>query len=168
MSELRVAPTGATQFPGGWAVLRAPDDVPERLRRAIGRSRAKIVRFQSMIEAIEAVVAKDATGLPAPAEDMTGAEGPPTPAVRGAIPAQAVTEGAEFMDAIAEIEDTTILAFVTEWSWPAALTIEGIGDLPGAVYKRLVETVGPLRDALFVDFDDPGTDKTSPTGPSSA
>lgn len=141
------------QLPGGgWADLRDPAEVPERLRRPV--------------RALQTRLAKD----PAFAQVITDARGNGVEALQDIDEAQAVQMvsaiGDDSMTLLDDLNDRLVLSRVAGWSYEGEVSAEALLDLPGAVYDRLRELCaeGALEGPDF----GPSQDPQSPTGPSTA
>lgn len=131
------------------AMLRDPEEVPERLRRPL-------------LDAMEQVsVAVTAAGV-TQAEIAAARDGDEE--LAAAIGIKAMAHGARGRQRAAN--DLLIVALVESWSFATPVSVESLLDLPGRTYDALVEACDPYLAAMSPDFD-PSPDPDSPTRPSS-
>lgn len=137
---------------GGWADLRDPAEVPERLRRPV--------------RAIQIRLAKD----PAFGQVIVNAKDKGVKALADIDEAQAVEMvsaiGDDSMTLMDDLNDRLVISRVAGWSYGDEVTMDALLDLPGAAYDKLRELCaeGALDD---VDFS-PSQAPDSPTVPSTA
>jgi len=141
------------QLPGGgWADLREPADVPERLRRPV--------------RALQMRLAKD----PAFGQVVADAKDKGVQALADIDEAQAVSMvaaiGDESMTLMDDLNDRLVISRVAGWSYGDTVSVDALLDLPSAVYDRLRELCadGALGGPDF----SPSQDPNSPTVPSTA
>ncbi|MFJ2575965.1 hypothetical protein [Kitasatospora aureofaciens] len=134
---------------GGWADLREPNEIPERLRRPV----RKLQMLMAGNPAFSTVV-----------EQATGADGAPD--VDEAQAAQmAAAMGESGIDLVFQLQDRSILQRVAGWSF-GDVTLDVLQDLAGDVYDELSEL---CKDPAAGSVDlRPSMDETSPTVPSTA
>lgn len=137
---------------GGWADLRDPADIPERLRRPARAIQMKLARDP----AFGGVVAEASKKGVAALKDIGEAEA-------AQMMAQMGDESAGLID---ELNDRLIVARVVGWSYEAPVSMDALLDLPGPDYDRLKELCaeGALEGTDF----GPSQDEESPTVPSTA
>lgn len=137
---------------GGWADLRAPADVPERLRRPV--------------RALQMRLAKD----PAFGQVVADAKDKGVAALADIDEAQAVSMvaaiGDDSMSLMDDLNDRVVISRVAGWSYGDTVSVDALLDLPSAVYDRLRELCadGALDGPDFSPSTEPG----SPTVPSTA
>lgn len=142
---------------GAWAELRDPRTVSTRLRRPYQRAMRKLPpETLNRLDAInqrraEAEGAKDEEALRLANLELQG--------VYAALPEAEI-------DAIDEASDAASAALVERWSFPQAVSLEAILDLPGHVGDALREAVAPLVAGMFVDTS-PDPNRGAPGGGSS-
>ncbi len=128
--------------PSGFTfTLRDPEDVPESLRRPIGRV---LMRNQ------EALVAARNTGAT------------PDPTAPDALPADFDMYAA--MDRLDEQNDLMVVALISEWSLALPITVENVRGLGKRDYKHLRKLVAPFVSAMLPDYGD-DSDPESPPSP---
>jgi hypothetical protein len=134
---------------GQHAMLRDPEDVPNRLRRPHmdARERVSVSLVSSGATEADAVAAQ--AGEPGAAMKLGLAM---------------VSSGASGLKRAAD--DLLIVALVESWSYEAAIGVEALQDLPGRSYDVLLAACEPLAAAMSPDFG-PSPDPESPTSPSS-
>lgn len=137
---------------GGWADLRDPAEVSERLRRPIRAIQIKLAKDP----AFAGVVAEAAKKGAAAVKGMAEAEA-------AAMVTQMGEESASLLD---ELNDRLIIARVMGWSYDVPVSLDALLDLPGPAYDRLKELCaeGALEG---MDFS-PSQEEDSPTVPSTA
>lgn len=138
---------------GGWADLRDPAEIPERLRRPIRAIQMKLARDPAFAAVVKAAQKK---GVQAVKDiDETAA-------------AQMATQmGDDSAAALDELNDRLILARVAGWSYGPEVSVDGLLDLPGPAYDRLKELCAAGALDGGVDLS-PSQDENSPTAPSTA
>jgi hypothetical protein len=134
---------------GQHAMLRDPEDVPERLRRPHMDARERVMA--SLLG--------------------TGTTEADTEAARGGEPGAAAKLGAAMISSGAQglkrqADDLLLVAFVESWSYETAISADAMQDLPGRAYDVLLKACEPLTAAMNPDFE-PSPDPESPTSPSS-
>lgn len=141
-------------LPGdGWADLRDPAEIPERLRRPIRAIQMKLARDPAFASVVKAAQAKGVEAV----KDIDEAEA-----------AQMATQmGDESAAALDELNDRAILARVIGWSYGPEVTVDALLDLPGPAYDRLKELCAEGALDSGPDFS-PSQDENSPTAPSIA
>nr|WP_202447227.1 hypothetical protein [Streptomyces sp. SID5468] len=108
---------------GGWADLRDPADISERLRRPIRAIQMKLAKDPAFAEVVKAAQAKGAQAV----REMDEA-------AAAQVAAQMGDESAGLLD---ELNDRAILARVAGWSYGPEVTADALLDLPGPTYDRL-------------------------------
>lgn len=135
---------------GQWADLRDPEAVTERQRRPIARAvrgvRPEIVEMQQQ--------AARRPDLP---------DGTPGPEKQAALRALQHAMTNEEADAYQDAGDLATVALVESWSFSAAITLDGVLDLPARSLDALRELVAPLASKLFVDTS-PDPNPAAPGG----
>lgn len=134
---------------GQHAMLRDPEDVPERLRRPYLDASERLLGFLAEAGVTDA--------------DIAAARGGDQDRM-AAIGVKAVTGGARMIQR--GVQDSLIAALVESWSYDKPVSAEAVQDLPGRAYDALCEACEPLAAALNPDFT-PNPDPESPTQPSS-
>jgi hypothetical protein len=141
------------QLPRGHtALLREPEDVPERLRRPVNVRTAEVLAAHPQLAAM---AARDDT------DEMSEEQQLAALGVLGVM---------------SEINDLAVIAFVADWSFHAEdsdaklpVTMESLMDLPGDCYDALQKAVAPLYGRMQTKMAAMGpdgvTDPASPTGP---
>ena len=131
-------PDGAIDLPDGeWALLRNPRKVPERLRNPLRTARARLYRCL--------------------AEAQTAAAPDAAPGAGGAFGAPPAQPKAEMADPDPEIlgpllyayGQAAFVALVESWSFPLAVCLETLGDIPGDAFDVLDAALGPLADEVL-------------------
>ena len=131
---------------GGWASLRDPKKVPERLRRPLVTLQRRMLGTD-MAKAFEGV--DDVKSLD---------ESKALDLLRPII----ASEDYGMLD---DINDLLIVALVEEWSFDLPITVEGSLDLPGDARDALIAACQPLVGPLTGQVEEADiTDPTSPTG----
>lgn len=121
---------------GGWASLRDPKKVPERLRRPIMSKVSAMGRGTEMKRLVEAKTPEEIVGE----LDLS------------------------FIETSSELNDLLVVALVDEWSYDGLpITVESVMDLPGDVYDALRTAVSPFITDIMPDFG-PVPDPKAPTG----
>jgi hypothetical protein len=140
--------------PGGWAELRDPEEVPERLRQPVKIAGARLAQYRGMRKAAEAANAAgvtDTDGL-AKLDDATE---------------QAIAEEmGDAMGHLIELQNLVIVSRVAAWSFADAVTLDGLLDLTSRQYDALQALCG--SDADMTENLGPNPDPASPTPPSAA
>jgi hypothetical protein len=121
--------------PGGWAEVRAADEVPERLRRKV------ISAMGAMVADPDTVAAVQSADTP---EDA------------------AAQVGIGLLDEMGAMQDAMICAVVASWSFGDTVSVDALLDLPAKTYDALAEIATPLLDAMMPNFD-PTPDPKAPT-----
>lgn len=142
---------------GGWAVLRDPELVPDRLRRPIARLRRKAMAT-AMGAGLTPEMARDMTET----GDGDGAEAAAADR-RVAVVLRMVEADAAGIDE--EFADHLVAALVVEWSYDEPITAEAVADLPGAALDVLAKECMRHLPRLFPSFE-PDESEASPTSPS--
>lgn len=124
------------EFPGGWAKLRDPEDVPERLRRPL----AKVQRHLLGSGVGDVLIQREAMGE-VKESDLTAL-----------IKPVLASDDWELLD---DSGDYLIVALVEEWSFEFPISIETVQGLPGRAYKALRAECDPLLGAVL---GNPGDD----------
>lgn len=137
-------PSGAT------ADLRDVADVTERMRRPVKRLQTRLTAIPEFARAV-------ADANAAQAQDMSDL----TPAQQLEI---AAGMGAAF-DVLEDLNDALCAALVAGWSFPFAVSADGMQDLPGRDLDALRTACGPFLPQLNPDFE-PSPDPASPIAPS--
>jgi hypothetical protein len=134
---------------GGHALVRDPEEVPERLRRPY---------LDAVEQATAAMLEAGLTqaDLDAAKEDVPGS--------RQKVGLAAIRAGARRLQRVAA--DVLLAALVLEWSFGDTVSADAAQELPGAAYDALVEVCESLAPSLSPDFT-PNPDPQSPTTPSS-
>lgn len=83
----------------------------------------------------------------------------------GSVEAANIDE--ETLSGMFAFNDLLAVALISEWSFPDAITVEGLGNLPGKTYDEIQRVVAPLVTAVMPDFE-PSPEEDSPTEPSDA
>lgn len=134
MERLNITTSSGTP---AWADLRAPGEVPERLRRVVIIKSTRGAALGAKLEGLDSE--SDAAALLA--EDD--------------------------MRYIRELDDAVALCFLADWSFDLPVTADGLGDLPGPVYDQIVNATRPLVPALMPSFGvDGAMDPKAATGSS--
>ena len=135
---------------GAWAELRDADEVTERQRRPITRAmrgvRPEIVERQQ-----EAAKLDDEP------------DGSPTPEKRRALARLQFEMTNEEADAYQDATDLATVALVASWSFPHAVTLDGVLDLPAKTLDALRMAVSERVSALFLDAS-PDPNLPAPSG----
>lgn len=134
------------------AILRDPEDVPERLRR----------RIREAIRPVSAEVLLRQQEVARMDDDPKADDGTIGPKARAMLAIQHAMTNEE-ADAYQGAADHTIVALVESWSYPQDITIEGVLDLPGRALDILRGAVNPLAAKLYLDTS-PSPNPTAPTG----
>jgi len=137
----------------GWADLRDPAEVPERLRRPVRHIQMRLAKDP----AFTSVVAKAKTDGVAAVADIGEDD-----AVQ-----MATAMGEDAMTLMDDLNDRIVLSRVAGWSYGPDVTLAALQDLPGAVYDRLREVCADGALEQGPDFS-PSPDPQSPTVPSTA
>ena len=142
------------QLPGdGWADLRDPAEIPERLRRPVTTLQMLLARDPAFANVVKDAKDKGVKALDDidedQAVDMVGAM------------------GEESFARMQELSDRIIVSRVAGWSYDLPINQDALLDLPGSVYDKLKELTadGALQNGP--DFS-PSTEADSPTEPSTA
>jgi len=135
---------------GGWADLRDPAEVPERLRRPVRRLQMALAANPAF-----ASVVKDATtkGVAA-VEEISDEQA-----------AEMVAQMGDSYDLIDQLNDRLVLQRVMGWSFGPDVTLDALQDLPGAAYDELRALCADGALDTGVDTS-PSQDEASPTVPS--
>lgn len=134
---------------GGWAELRAPEKVPERLRRPVVRAQTRMAGNSAVMDAVNNA-SPEAANDPKESSEIMAALG-------------------DFMPVMDELNDLIVVALVSEWSLAAPVSMESLLDCDADVYDALRKACAPHMGAMMPDFSVDGVeDKDSPTEPSSA
>lgn len=149
--------TDALTFPlrvelpkGQHALLRDPEDVPERLRRPHLDAREHISATLMSTGTTEADAEAARDGAPGAAAKLGLAM---------------ISSGVTSLGRRAN--DLLITALVESWSYETAVSPDALQDLPGRAYDLLLQACEPLAIVMSPDFS-PSPDPESPTSPSSA
>jgi hypothetical protein len=145
--------TDKIDLPGGWAKLRDPEDVPERLRRPL-------LRVQESL---------GATDVGQRMLEKQQADGGLTEAEVAAMMLPLIGS-ATWEDFQRTQYDQLLCALVEEWSFETPITVDAMQDLPGRAYKALRAECDPLLPAVLgnvVDAEQEIDDPNSPTTPGS-
>jgi hypothetical protein len=121
----------------GWAMLRAPEKVPDRLRKPISLLFAKLSQTRAAAQIAAAGVKMEESGLDPDA-----------------------------LEIVYELDDAVILAMVSEWSFDLPITAESLDEIPGDAKDVLNTESAKHLDALMPSFA-VNPDPASPTEPSS-
>lgn len=125
------------EFPGGWAKLRDPEDVPERLRRPLVLVQERIVAS----DIGDMVLARKEAG-----EEISNEEAEKL--MRPYI-------GSASWDDFQRTQyDLLIVALVEEWSFEAPINPESLCDIPGRAYKKLRAACEPLMGKVLGNDED--------------
>jgi hypothetical protein len=134
---------------GQYAVLRDPEDVPERLRRPHMDAREHVSATLMSTGTTEADIEAARDGEPGAAAKLGLAM---------------ISGGATALKRNAD--DLLVAALVESWSYGTDVTADTLQDLPGRAYDALLKACEPLAEAMSPDFG-PSPDPQSPTSPSS-
>lgn len=118
------------------ALIRAPRQVPEKLRRPLT---ALTVRMSALMPEGVDTMGEDAQAL---------------------AMGRAMSADPGVMDAM---NDALILALVAAWSYEHPVSAEGLGELPGCAYDAIKAHCETLRSALMPSFK-PTPEGDSPFG----
>lgn len=137
---------------GGWADLRDPADVPERLRRPVRAIQMRLAKDPAFGQVIADTQDKGVKGL----ADIDEAE------AVGIVSAL----GDNSMTLMDDLNDRLVISRVIGWSYGDEVTVDALLDLPSAVYDKLREL---CADGALDDLDfSPSQAPDSPTVPSTA
>jgi hypothetical protein len=120
----------------GAAVLRDPDEVPERHRRLVQRAQFAIEAFQQELR----------TRGEIPADLQPGDV---DEALQAKVGTLVILERPELME---NLDDAAIAALVTEWPFHHPITPEGARELPGSAYDRLRTACRALAPLLLPNY----------------
>lgn len=134
---------------GQHAMLRDPEDVPERLRRPHldARERGAVAMAGAGVTEADAQAAQNGDREAATKVGLA-----------------AISSGSRGMKR--DADDLLIMALVQSWSYEEPVSVEALQDLPGRAYDLLLKACEPLASAMSPDFS-PSPDPESPTSPSS-
>lgn len=149
MAEPAVFPLRVELPRGQHAMLRDPEEVPERLRRPHMDARERV--SASLM----------ATGV---TETDAEAAQAGEPGAASKVGLAMVSSGATGLKR--QADDLLIVALTASWSYELPVTPDGVQDLPGRAYDALLAACEPLAAAMNPDFG-PSPDPESPTRPSS-
>jgi hypothetical protein len=121
---------------GGTVTLRDPKDVPERLRRPV------IKRMTDLVDI-------DWNAVPDPLPDDATDE---QKAEFTAASQKGAKELSYALDGMNDLNDVQAVAMIESWSFPQAITVDGLLDLPSASYREILELVAPLVTELMPSF----------------
>jgi signal transduction histidine kinase len=138
---------------GGWADLRDPADVSERLRRPVRAIQMRLAQNPAFSEVVADAKKKGVQAM----DDIDEAKAVEMATVMGE---DAIT----LMD---DLNDRLIVSRVAGWSYEAEVTIDALQDLPGGAYDELKKLCAEGALSSGPDFS-PSTEADSPTGPSTA
>lgn len=110
---------------GGWIEYRNPEEVPERLRRAVTSLSAQGVKYANL--------PKDENGE----------------IIMDERTAEDITEMMQFMD---DTNDAAAIALINAWSFPEPITKESLLNLPSQIYREIALYVQPLIPRMMPDF----------------
>ncbi|MDH6123445.1 hypothetical protein [Kitasatospora sp. GP82] len=134
---------------GGWADLRDPGEIPERLRRPV----RKLQMLMAGNPAFSTVVEHAADGAAPAVDEKQAAQ-------------MAAQMGEDGIDLVFQLQDRSILQRVMGWSYGPDVTLDALQNLPGAVYDELSEL---CKDSAAGSVDlRPTMDEASPIVPSTA
>lgn len=121
---------------GAWADILDPDELTERRRRPIKNLAGASVATIARLENVS-------TG-----DDMA---------------AVGITE--DEADRLTRLQDATIVAVVSAWSYDLPVTADSLLDLPGAVYDALAQATASVGAQVAVDVSPtPTPEPGNPTG----
>ena len=136
----------------GWADLRDPAEVPERLRRPVTTLQMLLARDPAFASVVKDAKDKGVSALDdideSQALDMVG------------------TMGEASFARMQELSDRVIVSRVAGWSYDLPITSDSLLDLPGNVYDALKELTA--EGALSGPDFSPSMEADSPTEPSTA
>ncbi|MCH0555817.1 hypothetical protein [Streptomyces sp. MUM 16J] len=141
------------QLPGGgWADLRDPADVPERLRRPVRALQMRLARDPAFGRVVADATDKGVQAL----ADIDEAQ-----AVQ-----MVAAIGDDSMGLMDDLNDRLVISRVAGWSYGDTVSVDSLLDLSSLVYDKLRELCadGALDGPDF----SPSQDAASPTGPSTA
>ncbi|MEU8906505.1 hypothetical protein [Streptomyces mirabilis] len=138
---------------GGWADLRDPADVSERLRRPVRAIQMRLAQNPAFASVVSDAKNKGVTAM----DDIDEAKAVEMATVMGE---DAIT----LMD---DLNDRLIVSRVAGWSYEAEVTIDALQDLPGGAYDELKKLCAEGALDSGPDFS-PSTEASSPTEPSTA
>lgn len=122
---------------GGWAELRAIQEITERNRRPIATA------ISQLSQAAQDMMTKLAPFLTDGAKSKLNIE---------EIAKLGITFSADDLQHFTDANDFCVAAMVKTWSYSAPITVESIIDLPAVDYDALREACAPASASLFVDF----------------
>ncbi|MFC0438754.1 hypothetical protein [Kutzneria buriramensis] len=126
----------------GTATLRDPEDVPEKLRRRVQRAN---LASQIFVEELR-------TRGDIPADiDLSDVDEQTTRTIGRIV----MTEHPEYME---QQQDAVILALVEDWPFEYPKTAEGLAEIPGTAYDKLLAACKALEPLLSPNL-------TAPTPP---
>ncbi|MGW7424427.1 hypothetical protein ACWGJB_31100 [Streptomyces sp. NPDC054813] len=137
----------------GWADLREPAEVPERLRRPVRTIQMKLAQNPAFANVVKDAQAKGVKAL----NDIDEAQAVEMASVMG-------DEALGLMD---DLNDRLIISRVAGWSYGDEVSLDALQDLPGSVYDKLKEMCAEGALDGGPDFS-PSTEADSPTEPSTA
>jgi hypothetical protein len=144
--------TARHDLPGGWAEIRDPGEVPERLRQPVKVASARLAQYRGMRKAAEAATAAGVTdsaslaGLDEATEDALA------------------REMGDAMGDLVTLQNLVIVSRVAAWSFSDTVTLDALLDLTSVQYDALETLCGRSSD-LQEDLG-PNPDPQSPTQPS--
>ncbi|WKK26568.1 hypothetical protein QZH56_13805 [Streptomyces olivoreticuli] len=137
---------------GGWADLRAPAEVPERLRRPVRRLQMRLAKDPAFASVVAQAQGQGVTSV----ADIDAEQ-----AAR-----MATAMGDESIELMDELNDAVVISRVIGWSYGDEVALDQLQNLPGTVYDQLRELCadGALAGPDFSPTPDPA----SPITPSTA
>jgi hypothetical protein len=132
-------PSGAT------ADIREVADVTERQRRPIKRIQTRLAGLPAFVNAIDEAKAQSEGEELSPETQLKIAAGM-----------------GEAFDLLEELNDSLVAALVAGWSFPFAVSVDAVQDLPGRDLDALRTAVSPYLSQLNPDFD-PSPEPESPS-----
>lgn len=132
------------EVPGGWVELRAPEDVPERLRQPLKVASLQLARYPAIRKQAE----------------LSAKQQPVPETLADEALAEMAAGGGELAFRMTNLN---ILARVREWSF-GDVTLDALMELPARTFDELEGLCGTADD-LAEDLG-PNPDPQSPTPPS--
>jgi hypothetical protein len=144
---------------GGWAELRDPADITERLRRPVQRTTMRVSQEGWLSLLASDKVTKFAEG------PVDGKSPPPKPTEEEIALAKTPLSEAD-VDAFSDLNDYVVVALTESWSFPEPISLDGLLDRKKDDYDKLRAETAPHVLTMFPNFS-PTKDEASPTPPSS-
>lgn len=118
---------GRVEVPGGWIEVRPPKAVPERLRRPVVTAMSALVKVVGKFQSVDEAQAA-----------LT------------ADPQEAMFEASN------RLNDVSVVALVSAWSFGETVTADTAADLPAETYDAVQRAIAPHIKEMLPDFSPDG------------